>query len=98
MIFDKIGQEIKPGSYIVYGHALGRCAGLRIGKVIKIDEFKENRWGRIGCRISVRGVNDDWKHDPIKLTQKLGTLLFPNRIVVLAPELVPQDYRDLLDS
>ena len=26
--FDKLGQEIVAGSAIVYGHALGRCAGV----------------------------------------------------------------------
>ena len=35
---DKIGREINVGDFIAYGRALGRCAGLSLGKVIKTLE------------------------------------------------------------
>jgi hypothetical protein len=35
-ILDKIGQKIQRGSIIIYGHALGRSAALKIGKVMGI--------------------------------------------------------------
>ena len=35
-IQDILGREIKAGCIIVYGHALGRCAALKIGKVLKV--------------------------------------------------------------
>lgn len=99
-ITDKLGFEIKPGDYIAYGHALGRCAGLRIGKVLKtVAEFKrdypyqEPRWF---YRVIVRGVNDDFSK--LELCKTKGTLLFPqDRIIVLDPARVPQKYLDLLD-
>jgi hypothetical protein len=33
---DKSGRELEPGDFIVYGHALGRCAGLRYGVVLEV--------------------------------------------------------------
>lgn len=39
---DKLGHPITEGCLIAYGHALGRCAGLRIGKVLKIEETRED--------------------------------------------------------
>jgi len=41
---DKLDQEIKVGCYLAYGHALGRCAGLRIGKVLGLKEDIERTW------------------------------------------------------
>lgn len=100
MISDKLGFEIKPGDYICYGHALGRCAGLRIGKVLNTFSGAPDpsRWGRPGIeyKITVRGVDDDF--NGLQLCKTNGTLCFPmSRIVVLDPERVPQKYRDLLD-
>jgi len=62
-ILDKIGQEIIPGCIIAYGHALGRCAGLRLGKVIKlscrIKPAFANYPERREYRITVHGLDDD---------------------------------------
>ena len=33
---DKLGQELKPGVWIFYGHNVGTSAGLRLGKVMGI--------------------------------------------------------------
>lgn len=33
---DRLGQIIGIGSIIAYGHALGRCAGLQLGKVLAV--------------------------------------------------------------
>lgn len=101
MITDKLGQPINVGDFIAYGHALGRCAGLRIGKVLKVQclprpEFRN--WGpEAEWKITVWGVADDWQSDPPTLCKTKGILGFPNRIVVLQREQVPAAYRDLLD-
>jgi hypothetical protein len=115
---DKLGQEITVGCYLAYGHALGRCAGLRTGKVLVLYEDVERdhegkpRLGQVwkdgDClrgvevpvyRMTVIGVDDDWEGMyPLKLAQRTGTLQFPDRVVVLDPERVPQPYRDLLDA
>lgn len=94
--FDKLGQEIVVGSYIAYGHALGRCAGLRVGRVDRIVQ-KDDTY-RMGWQwaITVTHVDDDWSHTPPTLGNRRGTLMFPNRMIVLAPELVPATYRALL--
>ena len=42
--YDKTGTEIKEGDFIVYGHALGRCAGLRIGKVLAIKHHADKAY------------------------------------------------------
>jgi hypothetical protein len=101
-MLDKIGQEIVVGSWIAYGHALGRCAGLRIGKVLKLkEEDNKDYFGKINeyCpkiyRITVQGIDDDWKHNEPHLCNK-GTLQFPERIIVLADWLVPSSYKNLI--
>ena len=84
---DKTGnQEILVGSYIVYGHAMGRCAGLKFGKVIKVDDKD---------RYHVIGVDDDWIRQRIELTKK-GILQFPERIIVLPFEMLPDYAQELL--
>ena len=98
-LFDKIGQEIKPGCYIAYGHALGRCAGLRIGVVLAagyksiIGWDDKEKWEE---RITVWGVDDDWDHQESKLLSKRSTLMFPDRIVVLSS--LPEKFTKLLDT
>lgn len=97
-ILDKIGQPITEGCFIAYGHALGRCAGLRIGKVIKVGiKTVTGYYGPVEhhYRITVHGVNDDWSGQPSKLCSKKGTLLFPDRIIVLSADLVPQSMKNL---
>ncbi len=89
MIKDKLGQEILKGDFIVYGHNLGRCAGLRIGKVLKIDEKG---------RITVRGIDDDWKHRPPQLCSRAGVLLYPNRVIVLPCHMLDDERYKLLYS
>lgn len=86
---DKTGkQEIISGSYIVYGHALGRCAGLKFGKVIKVDE--KNRY-------HVIGVDDDWKYQQPELSKK-GILQFEERIIVLPFDMLPDYAQKLLQD
>lgn len=96
---DKLGKDIVVGSYIAYGHALGRCAGLRIGKVLAIKHIPKSNPHYYGSewRITVRGVDDDWSpHSPMELCKKNGTLQFPDRIVVLLN--VPDVYVALLEN
>lgn len=38
MIIDKVGQEIKPGRAIAYGHSVRSPARLRVGRVFKVVE------------------------------------------------------------
>jgi hypothetical protein len=93
---DKLGQEIKVGDYIAYGHALGRCAGLRIGKVLNIKYEESNDWSNSKIfKIKVWGIDDEWSYDPI-LCSTPGTLNFPDRIVVLPIHQIPPDYVELL--
>ena len=73
VVFDKIGQQIKLGSIVVYGHALGRCAALQLGKILSIKVTYKTAHRCIGqdmekgwqyeeyeqpeYRFSVQGVN-----------------------------------------
>lgn len=98
---DKVGRTVKVGDIIVYGHNLGRCAGLRIGKVLKITQKPvpdryEDRTPHTS--FTVMSVNDDWNGKAPRLMCKKGTLQFSNRIIVLEPQQVPDTYRELLDS
>lgn len=95
---DKIGQNIVVGSYIAYGHALDRSAALRIGKVLAI-KYGGLKWNGTteDWKITVWGVDDELWHGEVKLVSTKGTLQFPNRIIVLDPEKVPETHRKLLD-
>lgn len=95
---DKLGKEIKVGSYIAYGHNLGRCAGIRIGKVLEIkehiNEHTKTYWNE-QFRFIVRGINDDWSYrNQLELNSKNGTLMYSDRILVL--EDIPEKYKELL--
>lgn len=92
-VYDKLGQKITPGCFIAYGHALGRCAGLRVGIVLAVKKKKSFRT-ESSCRITVQGADDDWNHEP-RLCKCKGTLMFPNRIIVLHKDMVPYKFQKL---
>jgi hypothetical protein len=98
--FDKLGQPVFVGSIIAYGHALGRCAALRIGRVLELGRSKPPMWtpnAEPGWKATVIGIDDDWPSGrPVALNTKTGTLFFPERWIVLSDEQVPAAYRDLL--
>lgn len=95
---DKAGNEINVGDYIVYGHALGRCAGLRYGKVLEIKASK-GYYDEGKPVLSVQGVDDDWKHRKPELCARKGTLGFPNeRVLVIKEDQLPQYVKDLFAS
>ena len=101
MIFDKSGKPIMVGAYIVYGHALGRSAGLRFGKVLAIREKGPSHYpSSLDSLASIRviGVDDDWNTNEPKLCSRTGTLQFPNRLLVLEAEDLPETHRQLLDG
>lgn len=96
--FDKVGKEIKVGSIIAYGHALDRSAALRIGKVLKITPSNPEYHYDSGFKITVWGVDDEWSsiYENPGLCKSKGTLLFPDRMVVLDPAMLPPIYAELL--
>ncbi len=93
---DKIGQPVIVGAFIAYGHALGRCAGLRIGRVLALAETPpgymrpDPSW-----KATVIGIEDDWSSRPPELCTKTGTLFFPDRWLVLDPRTLPDAYHKL---
>ncbi len=109
---DLAGQRIHVNDIIAYGHALGRCAGLQIAKILSIyrvpvvktsyrTDFTTNT--RIQEEASVYetsfliwAVSTGWRGDLI-LNSKKSTLQFNNRIVVLDRTKVRKDMVRLLD-
>jgi hypothetical protein len=91
---DKAGRNVIVGDYIVYGHNLGRCAGLRFGKVLKIAVITETWHGDEEWRITVQEVDDDWSFEDLRLCRK-GCLNFPNRIMKVN-EIIPENYKEIL--
>src|ERR1039458_3246500 len=57
---DAIGQPISVGDLIAYGHALGRCAGVRIGKVLSINPPKKDMYTTLPDTITVWGIDHEW--------------------------------------
>ena len=96
-ILDKSGREIKVNDLIIYGHALGRCAGLQYGKVLNLREVKDKYSDKIGQRLTVIGVNSDWSR--ISINSKKSTLLFPeSRVLVVEEYQVPENILQLLKN
>lgn len=104
---DKFGQAVVPGAYIAYGHNLGRCAALRIGKVLAITWKKETRYdysiGEHGEHVtklvphfSVWGVEETWE-GKLEPCMKRGTLQFHDRLLVLPKRMVPVEYLAILE-
>lgn len=93
---DRAGQEVKVGDFIVYGHALGRCAGLQFGRVLSIKSIERQRFSGIEehWRIRAQGVNEDYNKPQLI---KPGTLKYPDRII-LANDFIPQKLKDLFDG
>ncbi len=97
---DKSGREIAVGDFIVYGHALGTCAGLQYGKVLGFGERLE--YGRREDRpklptCKVRGVDTDYTYDGPRL-MKPSTLQFSERILVVTRDQVPANVLELLET
>jgi len=105
MVLDRLNKEIIVGSFIVYGSLLGRSATLQIGKVISISVNEEATYDCDRYKIRVRGVRQcksynfrtNVSYDTIELL-KQGTLSFPDRIIVLRREDIPNNVLELLDT
>lgn len=106
---DKAGQTVSVGDFIVYGHALGQGAGLRWGRVLKIERVAHEYDG--GWRIGVQGIDTDWRDLDVQRGAKpeerkgwgkpelckRGTLMFPSRIL-LANTFIPPEWRKMLEE
>ena len=105
---DKAGREVLPGDYIVYGHALGRCAGLQYGRVLYILPPAHDPYMGVCAKLKMRGIDahDNWfgysnrnpnyrEMEPELL--KPGTLCFPSRVLKVEPHQIPESVRLLLE-
>lgn len=99
---DKNGQTIKAGDFIVYGHAMGRCSGLRYGVVKAVAQSKPD-WNdetKEHCR--VRGADDDSyggsNRPTFQLNSRDGTLQFGDRILVIDDSQMPARCQELLHA
>lgn len=95
-IQDKTGHPINVGDFLAYGHALGRSAGLRFGKVLDIKPRTARYNGDPGVAITVIGVDEGWRGP--SLCSRVGTLQYPDRTIVLEPERMPAELKGLLDA
>jgi hypothetical protein len=92
---DKSGKEVKTGDLIVYGHALGRCSGMRYGKVLSV-QVSRIRYETKKFHATIWGVDEDSSKP--KLLSKRSTLQFGERTLVLFRDQVPENILKLLDS
>lgn len=91
---DKIGQEITVGSFVVYGHALGRSAGLKIGRVLDIKSGptdagywrNEHEPPPPSWRIRMVGLDDHWCYGAMPKRLTRGTCQFPDRMCVISAD------------
>lgn len=99
---DKFGKAVRVGDFIVYGHAWGRSACLKLGKILKIEMVQIEKYGyREGVKwtwewsIRVQGVEDHY--GPLELS-KPGTLLYPERSVKVSIDDLPEKYLNLFEE
>jgi hypothetical protein len=100
-VIDKMGIPIKVGDYIVY-RLLGRTfTGLQLGKVTKVDVFKDHNGqplltytGALQPKLTVRRVRDDL--NPPILAKRNSTLTCTDNILVY-PQM-PQWVKDLFSQ
>lgn len=99
-VYDKLGKRIEPGCIIVYGTLLGRCAALRVGKVVAVKSVggNPNEWVNGNARITVHGIDDSWANEEPKLNNKKGTLQFSERCLVLDEMMISPKYKRLLET
>lgn len=97
-VLDKAGNEIKIGDFIIYGHALGRCAGLRYGKVLGFEEAEVSLWNKEKTTyLKTIGVDDNWGNP--HLNKRAGTLQFPeSRVLIVSENQIPVRVLELLKS
>jgi len=95
---DKCGRVVQVGDLIVYGHALGRCAGLRYGKALRIVSREKGYESDGNSKLQVIGVDDDWGHRVPELLTRKSYLKFPARVLVVSRDQIPKQIFDLLDS
>jgi hypothetical protein len=97
---DRVGNPIQPGSYIVYSFLLGQSAALKVGKVLRVWAVDGDRSWQSGQRIRVVGVEKRYGgHDGHGLgyvVNKPGTLMFPDRCLVIPEESLDRETFDLL--
>lgn len=97
---DKAGTVLVPSDLIVYGHALGRSAGLRYGKVLAIVEgccYDLHGTKSPKIKIQVIGVCDDWD-DPPSLLLKESVLEFSKRVLRVTKDQIPSNILSLLEG
>jgi hypothetical protein len=101
---DKLGRVIEVGDYIVYAHALDRSAALQFGTVlrVKVGDGRINQQRPDGSAITVIGCNEyGWSPEKTGrwvLNRSTGTLMFPNRTIVIDGDQLPDNVRELLDG
>lgn len=93
-MLDKAGTLIKPGDFIVYGQALGRCASLNYARVTDVGESKDEYNKHPTCRVV--GVTASFSRG-LQL-QKPATLHFSERILVVTPQQMDFASFSLLNS
>jgi len=93
---DKCGDAVRPGDFIVYGHALGRCAGLRYGRVIAIKEGNLD-YDKKGPKLHVIGLDDDRSYKKPRLCKK-GVLSFSSRVLKVNKSQIPAPALELLET
>jgi hypothetical protein len=111
---DKTGRPLKEGDFIIYGHALGRCAGLQYAKVLAITIGKRGYLEEPVIKLRVQGVDLDdnfdfedkeWTRERKKSPGyervhllKPSTLAFPSRVLRVTKDQIPVDVFKLLNA
>lgn len=90
---DFFGKEIKVGDWLVYGTLLGRCAAVKVGKVLSVDFIPKQNWRGGDIRIGVIGCEKNYKE--VYTLGKKGTLQFSDRAIVVSEDMVPEEIKKL---
>lgn len=104
---DILGSEVKPGHYIIYGAAKGRCAGLNIGKVVEVYN-KTGGYGGQALWVKANSVQEyfgeyrvpgleQWNGERYaKGKPRTVTLQYTERMCVIPEAIVPDFIKEML--
>jgi hypothetical protein len=95
---DFFGNNINPGDYITYAALDGRCAVLRVAQVIALSNRRPSQWNTkedLAETLKVRSVELYFGKD-IRPIERVVTLGFLKRLVVIPADSVPQHWKDAI--
>lgn len=97
--FDKLGNQIKIGDYILYACSLGRSPALNVGLVKRLEfgKIPYSDEKELKIRVIAIAIDSDYNnHLDTRLNDRESLLSFPDRTIVVSS--IPEKYKRLFNE